>query len=233
MLDLECVDDHTSRLVSLQLVIERVGMADADYRCSVYLLWYAAFGPGLTGGASLTTTIFAAYALTEVVFAMYHYYLVHHVQAPAPPSDLPLDLRNALFNKVLHAGLSFPAFETPSFVSSFHDTGYFGDHDQYESMSPTSTKKVREREYEESVGIRQRRRVGKLGEEERSVLDAFIEENEGDRNKRLKREIETGLTEAQENEQDKESLEDSYGNPIMLHSHDRRAIEFRERLRTW
>lgn len=32
---------------------------------------------------------------------------------------------------------------------------------------------------------------------------------------------------------DQEPMEDAYGNPIMLHAHDRRAIEFRERMRTW
>lgn len=70
-----------------------------------------------------------------------------------------------------------------------------------------------------------------MSEADRSVLDAFVEEHEGDREKRLRREIETGKSGFEKPEQD--GLEDSYGNPIMLHAHDRRAVEFRERMRTW
>lgn len=204
---------------------------------SVYLLWFTIFGPGLTGSgkANLTTIIFAAYALTEVVFAIYHYYLIHHVQAPAPPSELPLDIRFSLFHKVLHAGLSTRAPELPTLSSSYGQDGYFANaQQQYQAghISLAELRHAKDHEYEDSVGIgRPRRRVGEITEADRSVLDAFVEENEGDRERRLRREIETGETGMERAEQ--ESLEDSYGNPIMLHAHDRRAVEFRERMRTW
>lgn len=32
---------------------------------------------------------------------------------------------------------------------------------------------------------------------------------------------------------DSEPMEDVYGNPIRLQAHDQRAVEFRERMRTW
>lgn len=166
---------------------------------------------------------------------MYHYYLIHHVQAPAPPSDLPLDIRFSLFHKVLHAGLSTRAPERPGLDSPGDGDGYFANAQELHKAGHISLSELRhakDHEYEDAVGIgRPRRRVGRLTEADRSVLDAFVEENEGDREKRLRREIETGTT--GDERQDQELLEDSYGNPIMLHALDRRAVEFRERLRTW
>lgn len=207
---------------------------------SVYLLWFTIFGPGLTGGAGragLTSTIFAAYAFTEVVFAIYHYYLIHHVQAPAPPSELPLDIRNALFHKVLNSGLSFTVpTEGHPFGSAEEGDAYFKNaQEMYEAghMTVQELSHAKDHEYRDSVGIgRARRRVGKLAEEDKSVLDAFVEEHEGDREKRLRAQIESGEM-GNEEEPETEVLEDSYGNSIMLNSHDRRAVEFRERLRTW
>lgn len=183
----------------------------------------------------MTSIIFAAYALTEVVFALYHYWLIHHVQAPAPPSELPLDIRFSLFHKVLHAGLSIRAPEGPALSSFYGQDGYFANaQQQYQAghITLAELRHAKDHEYDDAVGVgRHRRRVGKMTEADRSVLDAFVEENEGDREERLRREIEMGETGLEKREQ--EVLEDSYGNPIMLHSHDRRAVEFRERLRTW
>jgi hypothetical protein len=92
---------------------------------------------------------------------------------------------------------------------------------------------AKDHEYRDSLGIgRPRRRVGKITEEDKSILDSFVEENEGDREQRLRAQIESGEI-GNEEQPETEVLEDSYGNSIMLNSHDRRAVEFRERLRTW
>lgn len=173
-----------------------------------------------------------------MVFAIYHYYLITHVQAPAPPSELPLDIRNSLFHKVLNSGLSFNVpHEGPSYGSPSGGDEYFKNaKEMYEAghISVQELSHAKDHEYRDSVGIgRARRRVGKMKEEDKSVLDSFVEENEGDREKRLRAQIEGGDI-GNEEEPEPEALEeDSYGNSIMLHSHDRRAVEFRERLRTW
>lgn len=95
---------------------------------------------------------------------------------------------------------------------------------------------ARDHEYEDSVGLgRPRRRVGKMLEEDKKVIDSFIEEKEGDRDRRLKRQIEADTMGLEDDDEEDGSgpLEDAYGNAIMLHAQDRRAVEFRERLRTW
>jgi hypothetical protein len=207
---------------------------------SVYLLWFAVFGPGLTGGAGLTSTIFAAYALTEVVFAIYHYYLIHYVQAPAPESELPLELRNALFHKVLHAGLAHPpippTFLDPRKKDEVEDSYFANAQRAYGAglISADQLHHAKDHEYEDSLGIgRPRWRVGKMLEEDKKVIDSFVEEHEGDRDKRLRRQVEADAMGIQDKEDTTGPLEDAYGNPVMLHAQDRRAVEFRERMRTW
>jgi hypothetical protein len=92
---------------------------------------------------------------------------------------------------------------------------------------------ARDHEYEDAMGIgRPRRRVGRISQEDRNVIESFVEENEGDRERRLRQQIE-GDTMGLESEEAETPLEDAYGNRVMLHAHDRRAVEFRERLRTW
>lgn len=195
------------------------------------------FGPGITGRSGLTATILAAYAFTEVVFAIYHYYLIHHVQAPAPPSELPLDIRNSLFHKVLNSGLAYTVpHNGPGYGSPSGGDEYFKNaQNMYEAghITVQELNHAKDHEYRDSVGIgRARRRVGKMAEEDKSVLDSFVEVNEGDREKRLRAQIESGEI-GNEEEPEPEALEDAYGNSVMLNSHDRRAVEFRERLRTW
>jgi len=184
----------------------------------------------------LTSTIFAAYALTEVVFAIYHYYLIHFVQAPAPPSELPLEIRNALFQKVLHAGLAYPEVPTRSLDQAYGEDGYFEHAERMYGAGLMSAKELhhaRDHEYEDAMGIgRPRRRVGRISQEDKNTIESFVEENEGDRERRLRQQIE-GDTMGLENEEVETPLEDAYGNRVMLHAHDRRAVEFRERLRTW
>ena len=45
--------------------------------------------------------VFAAYALTETVFAIYYYYLIRRAKVQPPPTGLPPIDRNAFFRKVL------------------------------------------------------------------------------------------------------------------------------------
>lgn len=127
--------------------------------------------------------------------------------------------------------------EGPSFGESHDgDDAYFKNaREMYEAghISVQELNHAKDHEYRDSVGIgRARRRVGKLAEEDKSVLDSFVEVNEGDREKRLRAQIENPEIGNRE-EPELEVLEDSSGNSIMLNSHDRRAVEFRERLRTW
>jgi len=175
--------------------------------------------------------------LTEVVFAIYHYYLIHFVQAPAPPSELPLDIRSALFQKVLHAGLSHPQVPSRLLDPSYRNDSYFAHaENMYEAglMSAKDLHHARDHEYEDSMGIgRPRRRVGRITQVDKNVIDSFVEENEGDRERRLRQQIEADAMGIKDGDEEEQALEDAYGNPIMLHAHDRRAVEFRERLRTW
>jgi hypothetical protein len=182
------------------------------------------FGPGISGRAGLTSTIFAAYALTEVVFAIYHYYLIHFVQAPA------------LFQKVLHAGLAYPQIPSQLLDQSYREDGYFEHAERLYDAGLMSAKELhhaRDHEYEDAMGIgRPRRRVGRILQEDKNVIDSFVEEKEGDRDRRLRQQIEAD-TMGVDNEEEEQPLADAEGNPVMLHAHDRRAVEFRERLRTW
>jgi hypothetical protein len=184
----------------------------------------------------LTSTIFAAYALTEVVFAIYHYYLTHFVQTPAPPSELPLEIRNALLQKCLHAGLAHPQVPSRFLYDSQNDDAYVENAERMYDAGLLSARELhhaRDHEYEDAMGVgRPRRRVGKMLEADKKVVDAFVEENEGDRDRRLRQQIESDTMEI-DNGDDADRLEDAYGNPVMLHANDRRAVEFRERLRTW
>jgi hypothetical protein len=88
-----------------------------------------------------------------------------------------------------------------------------------------------DREYEERMGMRETRRVGKMTGEEREVIVAFVEDEPGEREKKLREQVErdVGMLE----EWDEEGIVDHSGRATPLHEHDRRAVEFRERLRTW
>ena len=185
-------------------------------------------------GNNLTCTLLAGYALTEVVFSFYMSYLIHFVQTPSPPSLLPLDKRNALFRKILAADLSYPRPSRPRPIP--------GDIEQelerevwkmYELGQVTAARyhHIVDRHYEELNGIQTRQRVGKIRQEQLEVIASFLEEGQGDREERLKREIEGDV--GVNPDYDEDGIVDRDGNVILLHPADRRAIEFRERLRTW
>ncbi|GFZ43636.1 hypothetical protein JCM24511_01356 [Saitozyma sp. JCM 24511] len=194
-----------------------------------YLVWYTLFG-SYQGG--LTATLFAAYALTEVTFAIYHHYLIRFVQSPSPPSNLPLEVRHSLFMRVLTAGLTYPIPTPPKFDSDdplleLRQTLY----NRYVVGQITAAQyhRLLDSEYEERMGMRETRRVGKMTGEEREVIAAFAEPEE--REQRLREEVERDV--GMLREWDEEGIVDKDGNAIRLHLHDRRAVEFRERLRTW
>lgn len=70
-------------------------------------------------------------------------------------------------------------------------------------------------------------------EEDKKVIDSFVEEQEGDRDRRLRQQVEADAMGFHDEGDGTGPLEDAYGNAVMLHPHDRRAVEFRERMRTW
>lgn len=199
---------------------------------SAYLIWYAIFAQSV----GLTGTIFAAYAITEVIFAIYQHYLIHLIQAPCPPSTLPLAIRHKLLIKVLQAGLEYSEPSRPVDDDTNPDPLFSMKEDLYSSyMAGTITKAqyhhLLDGEYEMSIGMQESRRVAMMTKGERGVIDAFVEEKEGDREKRLRAEVEGNVGKGIQPEL--EGVFDEDGNVLKLHSWDRRAIEFRERLRTW
>lgn len=100
-------------------------------------------------------------------------------------------------------------------------------------MSAKELHHARDHEYEVAMGIgRPRRRVGRISQEDKNVIESFVEENEGDRERRLRQQIEADAMNVGDGEEE-QPLEDADGNSVMLRAHDRRAVEFRERLRTW
>lgn len=184
----------------------------------------------------MTGTIFAAYAITEVAFSIYQHYLIHLIQAPCPPSTLPLASRHRLLVKVLQAGLEYTEPSYPVDNPDDPDPLFSMKQDLYASyMGGTITKAqyhhLLDREYEQSIGIQERGRVAKMTKAERRVIDAFVEDKEGDREKRLRAQVEGNV--GKEIEPELEGVFDKDGNVRKLHSWDKRAIEFRERLRTW
>lgn len=186
----------------------------------------------------LTATFFAAYALTEALFAIYLYYLNSFVQRPSPPSNVSDEFRTALIQRVFHSGLKYPT--PPKGVFAHNDVDPAGRdvaaeraEKEYQKgfISVAELYHIRDREYEESVGLRERKRTGKMTHAERAVIDAFVEEEEGDRERMLRDQIE-GRLKPMEEEWVYEGIIQN-GEIVKLHKWDRRAIEFRERMRTW
>jgi hypothetical protein len=209
-------------------------LTSSSHLPSAYLIWYAIIGQGLLGYTGLTCTILAGYALTEVVFSFYMTYLIRLVQRPAPPSTLPLDRRNALFRKVLAADLTYPRPSRPR--SKPGDVERELEREMYRMyerghVTASEYHHVVDRHYEERHGIRERRRVGKMSEVQKEVIAAFVEEDQGEREERLRKEIEGDV--GTNPNYDEDGIVDRDGNVILLHRMDRRAVEFRERLRTW
>lgn len=94
---------------------------------------------------------------------------------------------------------------------------------------------IKNKKYEESIGIRERRNgVGKLNREDRNVIDQFVEEFPGQREQKLKDQIENDILPNEDRKEwGYEGIIDEEDNIVKLHPWDKRAIEFRERLRTW
>ncbi|WWD04281.1 hypothetical protein V865_002349 [Kwoniella europaea PYCC6329] len=213
-----------------------------------YLLWYTLFSSSLFGGSGLTATIFAAYSLTEIVFSIYMSYLINYVQKPSPASTLPKSERTILFRKVLHSNLTYPApsrgiLKHPNEDGDDGKDGVVRDYEveqaeknfQLGLISVAELHHIRNREYEESVGIRSRKRVGKMSEDEKSVIDSFVEDLPGDREKKLREQVENDVlpNELREEWGYEGIINEQTNEVVKLHYWDKRAIEFRERLRTW
>ncbi|WVQ96095.1 hypothetical protein IAU59_003196 [Kwoniella sp. CBS 9459] len=218
--------------------------------CCAYLIWFTVLSPALSGAAGLTATIFAAYALTEVLFSIYMSRLISFVQKPSPASTLPIAARTELFLRVLHSNLTYPVpakgIDAPDTILETNGDGGVdlkprdAEVERAEAdfqkglISVAQYYHIKNRAYEEAVGIRERRRVGKMTKEERNVIEAFVEDEEGDRERRLREQIENGvLPNDDRKEWGYEGIVDDEGNAIKLHPWDKRAIDFRERLRTW
>ncbi|WVO13818.1 hypothetical protein L204_101441 [Cryptococcus depauperatus] len=200
-----------------------------------YLVWYTILSPF---PHSLTATIFAAYALTEALFAVYMSFLSNFVQKPSPPSNLTDEVRTRLIQRVFHSGLRY---SRPLKGIRAHDSDTDQERDaiieqaeadyQQGLISVAELYHIQDREYEETIGMQERRRVGKMTQAEIGVINAFVEEEEGDREKMLRKQIEEDVEPPEEEWGYEGIIKD--GEIFKLHPWDRRAIEFRERLRTW
>ncbi|RXK38174.1 hypothetical protein M231_04548 [Tremella mesenterica] len=180
----------------------------------LYTIWFFQFR---SRPASLPQTILAAYTVTEIVFALYHLHLSRLVQAPGRPSPLSLESRNNLFLRLLRAGIAYPAPPLPmrlddcvEYAEGMYRTGH---------LTAAQLHRVREWRSEGAMVARQET-TGRMTQDEKKVLDSFREKVPGEREERLKGEVENGVEEGQSGE-------------ILLEEYDRRVVEFRERLRTW
>ncbi|WWC92942.1 uncharacterized protein L201_007905 [Kwoniella dendrophila CBS 6074] len=210
-----------------------------------YLLWYTLFSSGLSGKSGLTATIFASYSITEILFSIYTSYLIKYVQTPSPPSDLPNLERKKLFLRVLHSNLIYP-IPSKGLPIEYNLQENEGGERNYEVelaekdfqkglISVAELHHIKNKEYEQSIGIQEKPgRVGKMNSIEKNVINSFVEEYPGEREKRLKSQIENDvLPNDLKKEWGYEGIIDDDDNIIKLHPWDKRAIEFRERLRTW
>jgi hypothetical protein len=161
-------------------------------------------------------------------------YLVRLVQKPSPPTKLPLERRNELFRKVLRSDLSYGPPTRPRPIEGNVEREMEREiFKMYELGQVTASEyqHIKDRHYEELHGMQFRRRVGKMTEKDKAIIEAFVEESEGDREERLRKEIEGEV--GVNPDYDEDGIVDRNGETIKLHHMDRRAVEFRERLRTW
>ncbi|ORX37879.1 hypothetical protein BD324DRAFT_578355 [Kockovaella imperatae] len=199
-----------------------------------YLIWFVLLGQGLRGGLGLTSTLFAAYALTEVVFAIYTSYLVRWVQTPTPASVLPLEARNELFRRVLTSDLGYSVPERPAESDDPEKQMDMELWNLYRSghLSEARYHHAKDRKYEMIHGIQAPGpRVGKMSEGQKDLIGSFVEDHPGEREQRLRDQVEKDVGFGQDDFDD--GIMDKHGKLIHLHPMDRRAVEFRERLRTW
>lgn len=143
-------------------------------------------------------------------------------------------MRNSLFHRILKLGLSYPTPLRPRNPSGDPDIELECKlYDLYETGQVTASEHyhLKDREYEQIQGMQSTRRVGKMTEEVADVIEAFVEEEPGEREARLKEQIEKDFGEIDGFEDGGITGRD--GKLVMLHHMDRRAVEFRERMRTW
>ena len=170
----------------------------------------------------------------QVVFAIYTQYLIRFVQSFSSKSNLSMEVRNALVHRVYQTGLTYlvpnltpnpsgdPKLEIQRHLYSLYETG---------QITAAQYHHMKDREYEEIHGMRLRPRIGKLTEEDTGVIDAFVEAEPGEREARLRAQVEVDVGVGEFS--DEEGITGRDGKVLMLHRMDRRAVEFRERLRTW
>ncbi|WWC65979.1 uncharacterized protein I303_108601 [Kwoniella dejecticola CBS 10117] len=208
--------------------------------CCAYLIWFTLFTPALSGASGLTATIFAAYAITEILFSIYLSYLIKYVQTPSPASNLPISERTILFLRVLHSNLAYPVPPRGVVKHEEGDAERSWEIEKAEEdyqkgfISVAQLHHIRNKEYEESVGIQEKKRVGKMDKQEKETIQAFVEDYEGQREEKLKAQVENGvLPNTERKEWGYEGIIDENEQIVKLHPWDKRAIDFRERLRTW
>ena len=168
-------------------------------------------------------------------------YLVRFVQKPSPPSTMKLEDRAKHLDYILKSDLGYTPLTRPR---PLVDENGVPDPERemeretwkmYELGQVTAAQyhHIVDRHYEELHGMQVRRRVGKMTETEKDVISSFVEEEPGEREERLRKEIEKDVGWGQDDFDQEFSLVDRQGEPVPLHPYDRRAVEFRERLRTF
>jgi hypothetical protein len=155
------------------------------------------------------------------VFAIYHHYLIRFVQSPPPSSNLPLEVRYSLFLRVLAAGLTCPIPTLPG-----HDPEDSLSELPQELYDPHASNEIAAVQ-DDRYFLRERRRVEKTTAGQREVLEDEARKRETALSDDVHREMEM----LEEWEQD--GIVGRGGNATRLHPCDPRAVEFRERFRTW
>jgi len=143
-------------------------------------------------------------------------------------------VRNALFHQILHIGLDYPVPTRPLNPDNDPDIHLKQKlYDLYETgqISISQYHHMQDREYEEINGLRQRRRLEEMTEDEMEVIDSFVEDTPGEREVKLRQQVEGGV--GAFDQFDDKGIKGESGEAVMLHPMDRRAVEFRERMRTW
>jgi hypothetical protein len=144
------------------------------------------------------------------------------LQAPTPPPSKPIP--SSLFLKVIQSNLSHvPILETSDALEhSAAKQAYASGELNGEEYAAKIKELFKPREY---------RHVGMIQDEVRESIGLFACEPE-EREKMLRDQVERGAGPPQEDES-AEGILNSDGSPKRLDVGDPRAIEFRERLRTW
>jgi hypothetical protein len=171
--------------------------------CSIYLTWFWLVYHGQRNHRLAIAA--AAYAICEVVFAIYMEYTIRRVQRPSPPSSLSPDRRQELLRKIMTADLAADPRDDMS--------GQKLQERMWEMLGGDRKQPGSEAVTFGTEGVRTRSRKKDDGQQ-RDLLSE----------KQLKRDIEVQVD---------QGMEQPVGHMEQLHHSHPRAIEFRERLRTW